>query len=766
MQQALEEAKARWVKQIDQQVATGDYERAQELLRQAGKEFPGDAELAEMEKLVQRGNERTGEALRLLEEGQQMLAAGRFQEGLEALRKAHEADERNSGVQRALLDALVERAQPLLETDWRAAEPLLQEALSLDPSHSRAKSLYSLAQDRKREELIQVCVAQARRAQASGDIGGALKQVQQGLTSYASDPRLSQLHVTLSREYDETQRRQARRRDLEELHRLEKEAQSATDVAFLTSASGRIQSICSQYRDDAEFQSAVADAARCVAARMEAIEAAKPITPAEASRGAVVPEASTGTTFRVASVTSLIPAAPVQPAIPQDVSAAPPIPPPPAQAAPPREVPAIPPKSPAPPVEISPRPRAGGKISWIAAGVAVLVIIALAALVVPRLLRTRVATPPASGTVTANPPASAPVIPPPKASPKANADLDTAKGRNLGNLLVVAGEDGATVLLNGAKYPRTTKHGQLVLANLEPKSYKVTVIKDGFQAVPEQAVDIQKGQAAKLVFTLQPVPTVATLIIAGATPLAEVLLDGKSLGTIQPDGSFNATSVTPGQHTIKLKKDLYKPKELQKQFVAGESVHLGATDVALESAAPAPPKPAPAPPALPKLVVQTLPGGQFSIDGQVLGQVASSGRLEITQSRVGEHTLEVATPYLSLKQTVTLSPSGGWTVMPNLTASMRVTHKHAVGGCEGTLVVGQGRIVYQVNSNDSFDYALNLVEKAGIRRVRQGVLCRSQRHEAPPGRWKALHLPHSERRRRLADHSDCYEQAVGVDANI
>ena len=75
------EAKARWVKQIDQQMAAGDYDRALDLLRQAGKEFPDDAELAELEKLIQQGKDRVGEALRLLAEGQEMLAAGRFEEG-------------------------------------------------------------------------------------------------------------------------------------------------------------------------------------------------------------------------------------------------------------------------------------------------------------------------------------------------------------------------------------------------------------------------------------------------------------------------------------------------------------------------------------------------------------------------------------------------------------------------------------------------------------------------------------------------------------
>src|SRR5208337_4890230 len=195
--------------------------------------------------------------------------------------------------------------------------------------------------------------------------------------------------------------------------------------------------------------------------------------------------------------------------------------------------------------------------------------------------------------------------------------------RNVGNLLVVTGEDGATVLLNGKAYPRTTKRGQLVIANLVPKRYTVSVVKDGFQPTPSQDVNILKGQGAKLAFALQPAPTVASLVITGATPAAVVLLDGKSLGTIQQDGSFSASNIKPGAHTIGLRKRQFKPKDLQRQFVAGGSVQLNANEVALESAAP-PVVPALAPP---KLVVQTLAGAQVIIDGHPSGQTDSNGRL-------------------------------------------------------------------------------------------------------------------------------------------
>jgi serine/threonine-protein kinase len=829
-QQGLAEAKARWVKQIEQQMAAGDYERALVVLRQAGEEFPDDAELAELEKLIQQGKDRMGEALRLLGEGQGMLAAGHFQEGLEVLRKAHRQDERNPAVQQALLDALAERAQTVLETDWRDAEVLLQEALVLDPSHRLAKSLRILAQDRKREELIQFCVTQARRAQVQGDIGGALAQVQEGLTSSPADPRLSQLQTSLTQDYVQPRPRPVPPRDLDALQRLDgaREIPSSAGPALRPRGSST-----------APPSAASLPASHPMPVGGQA--AATPPAPASPEPGLHLHSSATPHVGAGPSAGRAVPAAPTAT-----------VPPPPTPVVLPRKPappqPRPPASQPAPRQGVAARPQAGGKkILWIATGAAVLVVAVLAALFLPRVLKERLASKEVASGGTAIPTANPTPAPPQLAGLRVYTDLENAKvaldgndvgaleggqfsldnlsdgrhsleisdgaiqakisiltahdsmpliqgpleadnlkaiavsngphrgqvvssygpmpasmdgkeigalsssplelpdllpgthdlvvgtgkdekkvsfqvgatpaltvflsaNRNVGNLLVVAGEDGATVLLNGRKYPRTTKHGQLVIANLEPKRYTVSVLKEGFQNAPPQEVSVQRGQGAQLIFTLQPVSAVASLVIAGATPLAQVLLDGKPLGAIQQDGSFSASNIKPGSHTVVLKKDSFKPKELQRQFVAGGSVTLAANEVALESAAPAGPALAP-----PKLVVQTIPGAQVIIDGQAMGQTGANGRLEISPAPAGDHTLEVvAKPYDEVKQKVTLSPGRVFTVTPILLASMPVEHRHVVGSCNGTLIVGQGRVQFQAsNSKDSFDYSVTQVKKVG-----------------------------------------------------
>jgi len=880
-QQARAEAKARWVKQIDQQMGAGDFDRAMSSLRQAGVEFPADAELTELEKLIQQGKDRVGEALRSLAEGQEKLAAGQFQEGLEVLRKAHRQDERSSAVQQALVEALVERARSVLETDWRSAEPLIQEALDLDPGHGLAKSLRTLAQDRKKEEFIQLSVAQARRAQAQGDIRGALNQVKEALTTHPSDPRLSQLYSTLSKDFEDTRHRQARQRDLEKLRRLNSDAQGIAEPALLKTLAGEIISLSAPYRGDTEFEAAASSAHRRLTTRIEALESVQTMTAHAPDGDALTLSAATGGASVAPPVPVLPPPAkpPVPPEKPAEVAppaagparvpdlaspaasaaasqvrAWPAVSQTPSAAVTPSAPAAVPPSQPAAqrleppppeaPQEESVQPPAGEKMLWVVVG-AVVVVVALAALLVPRFLKERPAPQPVA--VTTPPPAPAPAPVPqlpdlrvytdlekatvtldgnpvgqleggqfsldklaegqhaleigdgtsqvkvsvasahdsmpeiqgaldtqnlkaititsgpqnaqvlssygpiaasldgkeigslsPTPLPLSGLapgthDLDVGAGkdekkisfqlsatpslmvflsadRDVGNLLVVAGQEGATVLLNGKEYPRLTKHGQLVIANLVPKQYTVSVAKDGFQPAPAQNVNILKGQASKLIFALQPVPTAASLVIAGAMPSTDVLLDGVSLGAVQEDGSFTASNIKPGPHTVGLRRDQFKPKDLQRQFAAGGSVHLSAADVALASAAPA------APPVLPpKLVVQTVAGAQVMIDGQPSGQTDAKGHLEITPLAAGDHTIEIVLkPYNSFKQAFNFSPGHIVSITPKLLASMTVEHKHLVGGCNGTLTVGEGKIQFQAsNRSDSFNYPLTSVKRLG-----------------------------------------------------
>jgi tetratricopeptide (TPR) repeat protein len=190
---------------------------------------------------------------------------------------------------------------------------------------------------------------------------------------------------------------------------------------------------------------------------------------------------------------------------------------------------------------------------------------------------------PAQTTPEPSPPAL-PVVSEPATAKAAPEDQPRTESSHRGTLLVIAGQDGATVFLNGKLQPQPTQAGQLRIPNLEAHDYVVRVSKSGFQDPPQQEIRIRTGEQARLVFNLQPQPRLASLAIQGGTPGAMVFVDQNLVGTIQPDGKLSVSTVNPGDHTVELRKAQFKPRQLKEHFVVGGAVSLAAADVALEAA--------------------------------------------------------------------------------------------------------------------------------------------------------------------------------------
>ncbi|MGA7892024.1 MAG: hypothetical protein WCA49_02265 [Candidatus Sulfotelmatobacter sp.] len=252
-QQARTESKTRLVEQIDTCLHSSDYARALDLLQGAAGEFPNDAELTELEKLAQDGLQRKTEAHRLMTEGQDLFAQQKS-DGIKLMRQAYELDENNSLARAVLANALVEQAHSIVETDWREAETLAKEALDLNPGHPMAKTIKSLILDHKKESFVEECVSQARKLQAASDLAGALSRIEEGLSAYPREPRLVQIQETVQRDL-QTQRRQNRRRDVEELRHMESEIDTATDAASKKALGARVRAVAEKYSNDGEVLS-------------------------------------------------------------------------------------------------------------------------------------------------------------------------------------------------------------------------------------------------------------------------------------------------------------------------------------------------------------------------------------------------------------------------------------------------------------------------------------------------------------------------------
>ncbi|MGH9692843.1 MAG: hypothetical protein ACRD5Z_01785, partial [Bryobacteraceae bacterium] len=194
---------------------------------------------------------------------------------------------------------------------------------------------------------------------------------------------------------------------------------------------------------------------------------------------------------------------------------------------------------------------------------------------------------------------------------------------NTGSLVVVAGEDGADVLLNGKPYRRKTERGELRIPSVKVGNYAVQVKKAGFIDPKPQNVQVKKSEEARLEFHLEPAPKFASLQVLGAQPGTMILLDNNYATSAGPDGSAAIANVKPGEHSVGLRHDGYDAKQVQRGFKAGATVTVAGPDVALaKTAAPPPPVPQPTVPeqtnAAPPSEPVTIPGSLHKGGGFLL----------------------------------------------------------------------------------------------------------------------------------------------------
>ena len=186
------------------------------------------------------------------------------------------------------------------------------------------------------------------------------------------------------------------------------------------------------------------------------------------------------------------------------------------------------------------------------------------------------------------------MLPIPAPPPALEAGGAATPAIHQGTLVVEAGVPGVDVFLNDKRYGVTTNKGELRVP-LEENEYAVAVAKSGYEASAPRRVRVRSALETKIQFNLTPVPQFATLSIQNALADAKVSLDGQPVGVVQRDGNFSI-SVGPGDHSIDLTKEQYKPIRIQKTFTPGKTVTIGRGEVEqtlIAQPQPAPPKPAP-----------------------------------------------------------------------------------------------------------------------------------------------------------------------------
>jgi hypothetical protein len=171
---------------------------------------------------------------------------------------------------------------------------------------------------------------------------------------------------------------------------------------------------------------------------------------------------------------------------------------------------------------------------------------------------------------------------------------------------------------------------------------------------------------------MRPLPAVASLSIRGATPGAQVLLDQNPVGAVEADGSFSFSNVSPGEHTIELRKDKFRPRQVRRAFVAGQTVQLAESEVALRGT-------------VGTLRVTLSPAGARVVltrPGEAQPRVISGPSLELEE---GSYTLAAQAPGYQ-DHTEQVQIVAGQTASVNITLSrepQRAAPPVAVRGMEG-----------------------------------------------------------------------------------
>jgi len=679
-------------------------------------------------------------ALNLAHEGQRLCSQKQFTEGVKLLRQAQQLDPNSPITGLALCDGLIDQARSLIDTDWKSAEELVQEALELNPGHAGARSMRTAVLERKKQYAIDQCLLQAVSLQAAGNIAGALTKVEDSLAIYINDPRLTQMRDGLQRELQAQRQQREREVAAKRVTPVPPPAVKTPVAPKPPVAAKPLVPEPPMVEPPAELPESQSATRLFSPGAVPPPRATTPIPPLDLNKDATAPPRPGGrtTTRVVRSGTATRP--PVAPAGPS---------------------PSLGQRLSLPKMDLGALP-----VKAIAIGAGVLVLLLIGVLAVVKLShRTRsqpavvatalafhVHTNPPGATVLVNgesrgtsdldlslPPGNyqiearldgyqpaatsldaqpgtpsgieltlqpaAPAVrvvsdigngkisldgqgaadlegaqwssqnlnsgdhkltftapqaqvsfafstdnatqPAVKSAleargveavvvssngnqlhitsstPKSTLSVDGQAGidfgkdgadvsgipagshslamklggdqhtldlemktsptltvfilsnQNIGSLLVVT-EDNAQVYLNDQLQKHNTHGGQLLITNLTPRDYRVRVAKKGFQNTTEQHVSVHKGEQARLSFTLQAVPHVASLVIQNGTPGSTVLIDNASVGAVGPDGTFGFNTVSPGDHTLELRKEGFKSKTLKEHFADGGTVALGA----------------------------------------------------------------------------------------------------------------------------------------------------------------------------------------------
>ena len=189
-QQARFEAKANCLKILQLALSAADYKRAENLLTQARRDFPGDRELAEIEKMIREGMASRARAEKELVSAAKAVGKQKWRKALESFRAANAAAKSDSVIRDQVVSGLLSAAGAALPSDRESSAMLAAEAARVEPDSPLLATVGSSIEAQTRGQLVEQCLSASQGFQSAGDWQGALRSLDRGLAAYPKDPRL------------------------------------------------------------------------------------------------------------------------------------------------------------------------------------------------------------------------------------------------------------------------------------------------------------------------------------------------------------------------------------------------------------------------------------------------------------------------------------------------------------------------------------------------------------------------------------------------
>ncbi len=131
--------------------------------------------------------------------------------------------------------------------------------------------------------------------------------------------------------------------------------------------------------------------------------------------------------------------------------------------------------------------------------------------------------------------------------------------------------EGSQLSIDGKERTAPCRNGVWTINNVRPPGdHMVKIVAPGYETF-EQKIKFDQGENPVVKPTLVPLVTTATLEFQGATPLAEVYIDGAKREPLSSNGSGTYGDIQPGQHSIRLHREGYEDISQDLTFTARQT---------------------------------------------------------------------------------------------------------------------------------------------------------------------------------------------------